>query len=103
VRVRVALGGLASTDVALQLYQGEIDAQGEIVDAEAIAMAPDGDGGDGSWWFKGEVPCRRTGHRGYAVRVLPSHPDLPHSYLPGLIRWNTDKVGDGKRETVAVS
>ncbi|MFN8180033.1 MAG: alpha-glucan family phosphorylase [bacterium] len=103
VRVRVALGGLASTDVTVQLYQGEIDAQGEIVDGEAIAMTPDGDGGDGSWWFKGEVPCRRTGHRGYAVRVLPSHPDLPHSYLPGLIRWNTDKVGDGKREAVSVS
>jgi starch phosphorylase len=103
VRVRVGLGGLASTDVTVQLYHGEVDAQGEIVDAEAIAMTPEGDGGDGAWWFTGDVPCRRTGHRGYAVRVLPQHPDLPHAYLPGLIRWNAERVGDGKREAVTVS
>jgi starch phosphorylase len=99
VRVRVGLGGLASQDVAVQLYHGEIDAQGEIVDAEAIAMTADGDGGDGSWWFKGEVPCRRTGHRGYAVRVLPQHPDLPNSHQPGR---SAGTQSGGEKRSVSV-
>jgi starch phosphorylase len=100
VRVRVTLAGLASHEVAVQLFHGEVDAQGEIVDAEAIPMASEADEGDGSVWFRGDVPCRRTGHRGYAVRVMPSHPLLAQPFLPGLIRWSSDRVGDGKREAV---
>jgi starch phosphorylase len=96
------LAGLAAADVAVQLFHGEVDAQGEIVEAEALAMSLEGDGGDASFWFRGEVPCGRTGHRGYAVRVLPTHPDLNHAYLPGLIRWSGDPVGDGARAAVTV-
>jgi starch phosphorylase len=102
VRVRVSTGGLGPTEISVQLYHGEVDAQGEIVDPEALPMVPEEGRSDGAVWFQGEVPCRRTGHRGYAVRVLPAHASLPHPFLPGLIRWSAEGVGGVKPEPVAV-
>jgi starch phosphorylase len=37
--------------------------------------------------FKGTIPCRASGHYGYAVRVLPKNPDLANAFEPGLICW----------------
>ncbi len=95
VRARVTLGGLAPNDLEVQIYHGEISPDGEIVRAEATPMVPSGDTDDGSYWYRGEVPCRATGHRGYQVRVLPYHPDLASPMLPGLVRWGSDKISGG--------
>ncbi len=95
VRARVQLGGLAPGELEVQLYHGEISAEGEIVEAEAIPMIPAGDAEDGSYWFRGEVPCRTTGHRGFQVRALPYHPDLVSSFHPGLVRWGGDRIAGG--------
>jgi starch phosphorylase len=100
VRARVALGGLTPDDLEVQVFHGAVDPKGEIVDAESIPMTRDEGGLDGSQWYRGEVPCRRTGHRGYAVRVLPYHSDLATSFLPGLIRWSADPVGGGRAAPV---
>jgi starch phosphorylase len=94
VRARVRLGELATTEVEVQLYHGRVDSVGKLVDAAASPMLPAGDAGDGSHWFEGQVPCEQTGHRGYAVRVLPYHADLATSFVPGLIRWSSDPVSD---------
>ena len=100
VRVRVTLGGLEPEDLRVELYHGEIDPAGEFVDAEAIPMKAAEAGPDGSRWFSGEVPCGRTGHRGFSVRVLPDHPDLANSFVPGLIRWSDEEVENGAYEEV---
>jgi starch phosphorylase len=62
-------------------------------------MVPEEAAGEDSHWFQGEVPCRQTGQRGYTVRVLPYHPELANPFLPGLIRWSSDPVGDGQPTT----
>lgn len=93
VRARVNLGGLEPDEISVQIFHGEVDAQGEIVDSETLPMQLDAAPSEGSAWFRGEVPCRRTGHRGYAVRILPRNADLAHPFLPGLIRWSGDNVG----------
>ena len=87
----------------------EIASQGEggvpvqvFEDGEAIRMDPAEWGNDGAHWYQGAVPCARTGHRGYAVRVLPGHPELMTPFLPGLIRWSSDAVGQGSPQTVTV-
>jgi starch phosphorylase len=88
VQARVQLGALSPDDVAVELYLGQMDAGGEITAAHAIPMQPVGPGGEGSHLFQASaVTCRRSGLHGYTVRVLPSHPDLPTSFLPGLIVW----------------
>jgi starch phosphorylase len=94
VRSRVCLGELTTGEVEVQVYHGRVDAEGDLVEAEAVPMSPGGDGGDGTHWFEGHVPCRETGHRGFAIRVLPYHPELATSFVPGLIRWNSDPIND---------
>jgi starch phosphorylase len=102
VRARVALGGLGPSELDVQLYHGEVSPVGEIVNAEASVMVPSGDADDGTYWYRGEVACRTTGHRGYQVRVLPYHPDLVSPFLPGLVRWGSDKISGGAQQAVHV-
>ena len=40
--------------------------------------------------FKGEMVCEVTGKFGYAVRVLPKHPDLSSHNMPGFIHWSAN-------------
>ena len=99
IRARIRLAGLGPEDVDVQLYHGEVNPEGHLQDAEALSMkAGESEGED--HWFEGEVPCRRTGHRGYAIRVLPRHPDLVHGFSPGLIRWSSDAAERGKPAAV---
>jgi starch phosphorylase len=103
VSARVRLGGaLSPSDVQVQLYHGGVNQSGDLVEAESIPMALAEEGGEGTHWFRGEVPCLKTGHRGYTVRVLPAHPDLATPFLPGLIRWMTDPIRDDQRVSVLV-
>jgi starch phosphorylase len=104
VRAHVHLGALRPEDVAVQLYDGPVDSQGNIVGGKAVEMAvaqpgesngtasAPGDGqetapGPGVFAYSGAIPCTSSGLHGYSVRVLPRHPDLPHTYQPGLITW----------------
>jgi len=87
VRARVRLGGLAPEEVAVQLYLGRLNADGEISNAEAIAMHPVSQA-DGVYVFEVlNVPCKRSGLNGYTVRVVPFHLDEALRFLPGLIHW----------------
>ena len=92
VRARAHLGDLTPDDVAVELYVGRVDALGEIVQAEATPMKLTGMDSAGSYagsylFEAGALTCRRSGLHGYTVRVLPHHPDLTTSFLPGLIAW----------------
>jgi starch phosphorylase len=87
-QARVSLGGLAPSDVAVELYVGRLDPGGEIVDASTIEMKPAGRDSAGRYMFEAAgVPCSKSGLHGYTVRVLPHHPDLVSPLMPGLIAW----------------
>jgi starch phosphorylase len=87
-RVRVHLGALTPDDVAVELYHGRLNADGEIVNAVATAMAATGPGEGGSYAFEAQpVSCSDSGQHGFTVRVLPYNPDLPVAMIPGLIAW----------------
>jgi len=102
VRTRIALGGMSPEDLRVEVCHGEVNPDGELVGIEAVALETAEPGEDGSHWFRGEIPCERTGHRGYALRALPRHPELVTSFLPGLIRWSSDPVGEGSPQPVLV-
>jgi glycogen phosphorylase len=89
VRARIRLGGLTPGEVAVQLYLGRLNADGEITDAEVIPMQPAPEAHpDGSYLFEArDIPCRRSGLNGYTVRILPFHADEAQRFLPGRIRW----------------
>jgi starch phosphorylase len=88
VEARVHLGTLRPDDLAVELYMGQVNAAGEIVDADATPMQPVGPDGEGIYLYRASaLTCHRSGLHGYTVRVLPDHPDLSTPFLPGLIVW----------------
>ncbi|HSM50254.1 MAG TPA: alpha-glucan family phosphorylase [Thermoanaerobaculia bacterium] len=87
VAARVRLGELAPEDVRVELYFGLLDAQRRIARGSAVAMRVKGETEPGVWAFEGEVPCRESGQVGFAVRVLPSHPEAEGPLAAGLIAW----------------
>ncbi len=87
-RAWVNLGRLDPEDVCVELYMGQVDAEGEIVDGDAVPMQfVEQSAGQGSQFAVDAVPCLRSGRYGYTVRVLPQHPDLVTPFMPGYIVW----------------
>jgi len=93
VRAQVDLGELTADDVLVEIYHGLLDTDGEIVDGETETMAPTGDQTAGKVQFGGEIPCRRSGQRGFTVRVTPRNPRFPlNRFDTGLIHWYGDET-----------
>jgi glycogen phosphorylase len=88
VRVRVHLGSLTPGDVAVELYQGRVNAEGELAGAVATVMQPTGQMEAGNYVFEANPQaCSDSGLHGFTVRILPYHLNLPSAMIPGLIRW----------------
>jgi starch phosphorylase len=86
VRANVSLGSLKPEDLRVELFAGEIDPSGSIVDGQPVPMSPNGSR-DGTTEFAGELVLQGSGKRGFTVRVVPTHPGLAPLPEPGLIRW----------------
>jgi starch phosphorylase len=87
VSARIRLGNFSPEDVEVQLFHGVVDSLGEIPKPGTIMMSHNGQQDGPVWTFQGTIPCRTSGQHGYAVRVLPRHPDLANLFEPGLICW----------------
>ena len=88
VRSHVRLGSIEPGDVVVELYHGLTNAEGEIQKAETVAMEWQGKASEGVHIFAGNIHCRYSGLCGFAVRVIPSHPDLAQKFDTGLICWD---------------
>jgi starch phosphorylase len=93
-RTKIRLGGLAPGDVAVELYIGRVDAEGEITEATTIRMEAAGQAPqEGAYIFEAnDLPCGRSGRNGYTVRIRPFHAEESTPFLPGLIRWNENTM-----------
>ncbi|MHC4068372.1 MAG: alpha-glucan family phosphorylase [Planctomycetota bacterium] len=90
VEALISLGDIKPNDVSIEFYHGPIDPWGNIRNGSAVKMGYKQNANDaGEHWFVGSVPCRQTGQRGLAVRVLPNHPDLANPYELGLVLWES--------------
>jgi starch phosphorylase len=87
VRAQVSLGQLRPQDVIVELYVGRIAREGDLVDAEAVQMSPDGEARSDRYSYVGSASLNRTGLHGCSVRVRPYHPDMAEKFIPGLICW----------------
>jgi len=87
VRALAHLGALTPGDVTVQLYLGRVNADGEIEEAETIAMGAIGPGDKGGYLFEACAIPQQSGLHGFTARVLPCHKDLTPPFLPGLIAW----------------
>jgi starch phosphorylase len=87
VQAQVRLGTLKPTDVAVELFYGPLDAEGQIVEGHAVPMLIAQSKGEGSYIFAGAIPCHSSGRYGYTLRILPHHEDLGSPFEMGLVLW----------------
>jgi starch phosphorylase len=87
VTAQVALGGLAPTDVEVQLVAGVVVGDNELVDTVTVSMAPDTDAPDGHLRYTGSFPCERAGRYGVTVRVVPANDLLATPVELGRVAW----------------
>lgn len=87
VRATLDLGALTPADVAVELYQGSLNANGELVDPTFVLMEASGKRDGKLHEFVGTVTLEKSGRMGHTLRILPRHPDLDNPYKPGLVHW----------------
>ncbi len=87
VECRVQLGAINPSEVAVQLYTGPINAEGQLYEPRIVEMKTNSTDERG-YIFRTKVKCEQAGRQGFAIRVVPNHRDLVHPYVPGLLRWN---------------
>jgi glycogen phosphorylase len=98
VRVTAALGGLAPSDVSVEVVYGRPGEDDEIIEPCYVTLAadtqsaPDGPPGPLTR-FSGAVELGRPGPLGYTVRVLPKHPLLVSRAELGLVTYPDAPVG----------
>ncbi len=87
VQARVHLGELKPTDVTVELFYGQLNAEGLIDRGDAIPMLIAQSKGKGVYVFAGAITCQTSGRHGYALRIVPHHEDLGNPFEMGLVRW----------------
>ncbi len=88
VRASVKLGQLGPDDVSVEVYEGALNTNQEIVQGEAAPMSYVSVQ-KGISLFVAKIRCQNSGLRGYTLRILPRHEDLPHPFEPRLIVWGS--------------
>jgi len=87
VRAQVRLSQLNPEDVAVELYQGPLDARGEITNPRVVPMSPTGAAKGDVHEFSGSLEPGTSGRHGYTIRILPKNPDLAAPNKEGLVLW----------------
>ncbi|MCC5637855.1 alpha-glucan family phosphorylase [Nostoc sp. CHAB 5844] len=87
VKAKVDLATLSNDDIQVELYQGAIDANGEIVNAVPVVMDYQGQDSQGLSIYTADIIYTTSGFQGLSLRVLPKHPHLSSAYEPRLIAW----------------
>ncbi|HQO41154.1 MAG TPA: alpha-glucan phosphorylase, partial [Spirochaetota bacterium] len=87
VKAEVHLGTLKPEDVNVELYFGNLNPAGEIVEGAALPMFMSEDQGGGNYFFEGQMLCLKSGQFGFTVRIIPFRKDIQRKFEPGLITW----------------
>ena len=70
----------------VELYQGSVDYNGEIVNGVPVVMAYQGQE-DGVSLYTADIIYKTSGLQGLSLRLLPKHKYLSSPYEPRLIIW----------------
>ncbi|HWC14726.1 MAG TPA: alpha-glucan family phosphorylase [Actinomycetota bacterium] len=77
---------LSTDDIAVQLAHGRVGANNELIDPELVEMTPD-HCTEGTCTYRGSFATEEAGLYGYAVRVVPRHPDVTNGMDLGVVTW----------------
>lgn len=87
VEAIVNLGGLSAEDVAVELYCGQLDQDGQLSDGHALPMEHVEDLNDRRHRYAVNMPCQISGMVGYTIRVLPGRQSRFDTRVSSRIRW----------------
>ncbi len=87
VKAKVDLATLSHNDVQVELYQGSIDANGDIVNAIPVVMDYEGKDPESLSVYTGNITYSTSGLQGLSLRILPRNQYLSSPYEPRLIAW----------------
>jgi len=87
VKAKIDLSTLTNDDVQVELYQGAINANGEIVNAIPVVMDYQGQDAQQLSIYTANITYTTSGLQGLSLRVLPRHQYLSSPYEPRLIAW----------------
>jgi starch phosphorylase len=86
VKVRLNMNGLIPQDILVQAFLGNVGSDDVIVDGKTFDLSVKDTSGS-HCLFVGSLPLKNSGKSGFAIRVIPSHPDLVAPILTHLITW----------------
>ncbi len=86
VAATIKVGRLDTDDINVQLAHGSVGANGELVAPRMIEMKPQVCE-HGVCTYSGSFTASSAGLYGFAVRVVPSHPNLSDPMDMGLVTW----------------
>lgn len=87
VKARINLQALSPDDVQVELYQGAVDATGNIINGLPVVMEYQGKDGEECSIYTADIIYTSSGLQGLSLRVLPKHANLSSPYELGLITW----------------
>ncbi|MBE9127618.1 MULTISPECIES: alpha-glucan family phosphorylase [unclassified Coleofasciculus] len=87
VKTRLNLAGLTANDVQVELYQGEVNADGQIINGLPVVMDYQGTDEHNVSIYTADILYESSGLQGLSLRVLPKHDNLSSLYEPGLVLW----------------
>jgi starch phosphorylase len=88
VTALIRLGSIRPEEVSVELYYGPLDVRGTITTGKSAPLTCEGDNGSrDTYRYVGAIPCEYSGKYGYALRILPHHPEMASRYNVGLVRW----------------
>jgi starch phosphorylase len=87
VKTRIHLAGLTAEDVQVELYQGAVNADGQIVNGLPLVMDYQGNDEHGRSIYTADVIYSASGLQGLSLRVLPKNEYLSSRYETGLVLW----------------
>ncbi len=87
LKAHINLGRVKPDQVAVEVYYGQLDADGELTNGVAASLKLVEKRSNGEFLFAGDMPCDSSGRYGYSVRVVPQHADLPNRLFQGMVAW----------------
>jgi starch phosphorylase len=83
----IDLGQLSPQDVLVQVYAGNLDTSGKLIEGHPYVMEYTGETQGSVYKFMYTMNFVSTGEHGLTVRVLPFDQHLTNPILTGLIHW----------------
>ncbi len=87
VRAVVDLDDISPDEVQVELYFGNLNPAGEIIEGAALPMSVAEQQGKNTYIYEGQMLCLKSGQFGFTVRLIPHHNHMVRKFEPGFITW----------------